>query len=162
MIKATSICIMISVVIASLLSPPARAQTGTDAVDAQMDEVRRTIIQKRDSALSVLLEMSDEQAAAFWPLQKSYDADLGKVSRSEEKLSREFRQMFGKLNVDSASDIAKRFFDLERERLSLQQSYFQRISDSVSPVIAVQFIQLQRQFETELRMEQMKAAPLAK
>ena len=101
-------------------------------------------------------------AAAFWPLQKSYDADLGKLSKAEQNLSREFRQSFGKLTAETASVIAERFFNLERERLSLQQSYFQRISESVSPVIAVQFIQLQRQFETELRMEQLKAAPLAK
>jgi hypothetical protein len=153
---------MVLVVIATILAPPAGAQSDTEAVEARMDEIRRTITQKRDSALSVLLELSEEQAAAFWPLQQSYDADLGKLSKAEQKLSREFRQSFGKLTAETASDIAERFFNLERERLSLQQSYFQRISESVTPVIAVQFIQLQRQFETELRMEQLKASPLAK
>jgi hypothetical protein len=153
---------MMSVVIATLLASPAGAQSDTQAVDSHIDEVRRTIIQKRDSALSVLLEMSDEQAAAFWPLQKGYDKDMMELGKTDQKLVREFRQAFGKLTAETASSIAERFFDLERDRLALQQKYFHQISESVSPVIAVQFIQLQRQFETELELERLKISPLAK
>ena len=63
--------------------------------------------------------------------------------------------------VEGVSELGQKFFDLEREHLELQQKYLKRISDAVSPVIAVQFIQLQRQFETELAMERMKYSPLA-
>jgi hypothetical protein len=46
-------------------------------------------------------------------------------------------------------------------RLEIQQSYLTQVYEEVSPVIAVQFIQLQRRFETELETERMKYSPIA-
>jgi hypothetical protein len=106
--------------------------------------------------------MNEQQAAAFRPLQKSYDESWKKLGEEDRKLFREFNEKLGKLTAESASSIADRVFNLERQRLTLQQTYFRKISDSVSPVIAAQFLQIQRQFETELQMAQMKATPLAK
>ena len=83
---------------------------------------------------------------------------LGKKDRA---LVRDFSEVFDKLTKDSAATMAERFFDLEQERLALQQKYFEQISAGVSPVVAVQFIQLQRRFETELEVERMKYSPIA-
>jgi hypothetical protein len=153
---------MVTVVIATILAPPAHGRSGAEALEARMAGVRREIMQKRDSALEVLLTMNAEQAAAFWPIQKSYDRELERPGKAEQELGREFSDNYDKLTAESAARIAERFFNLERERLSLQQNYFQQISEAVSPVIAVQLIQLQRQFETELELARMKAAPLAR
>ena len=131
------------------------------ALETHMQEVRKKAKQKRDSAIGVMLDMTTEQAKAFRPLMQEYDKELAKLGKSERELVREFNGIFGKLTAESAEAIGQKFFDLERKRLELQQNYLKRISDDVSPVIAVQFIQLQRQFETELAMERMKYSPLA-
>ena len=126
-----------------------------------MREVRKKAKQKRDSAIGVMMNMTAEQAKAFRPLQQEYDKELTKLGKSERDLVREFSEVYDKLTAETAEAIGQKFFDLEREHLELQQKYLKRISDAVSPVVAVQFIQLQRQFETELAMERMKYSPLA-
>ena len=114
-------------------------------------------------------DLSIGDALASWP-DKSvwvgfpssvYDFGLEAVQAYALDLLREFGKVFDKLDADTASDLARRFFTQERNRLSLQEATFKKIADQVSPVVAVQFIQLQRQFETELEMERMKLSPLA-
>jgi hypothetical protein len=131
------------------------------ALETHMQEVRKKAKQKRDSAIGVMLNMTADQAKAFRPLMQEYDKELSKLGKRERGFVREFSETFGKLTAESAEALGQKFFELQRERLELQQRYLKRISDAVSPVIAVQFIQLQRQFETELAMERMKYSPLA-
>ena len=143
------------------LTAPAVGQSDAAAFDAHMAKVRKKVTQKRDSALGTLLEMTAEQEKAFWPLQRAYDKELKRLGKTERGLLREFGEVFDQLDASTAAELSTRFFDLERERLELQQSYLKRISDAVSPVVAVQFIQLQRRFETELAMERMLYSPIA-
>lgn len=153
---------LVAVAVAATFCFDAPAQEDAQALETHMRSVRKKAEQKRDSAMSVMLQMSPEQAKIFQPLQKEYDKELKKLGKSERALVREFTEIHDQLTAESAESIGQRFFELERQRLELQQTYLKRISDEVSPVIAVQYIQLQRQFETELTMERMKYSPLAK
>lgn len=139
----------------------AQAQSDAQALEDHMRKVRSKVAQKRDSALKVLLEMTDEQAKAFWPLQKQYDKELKELWKVDRELTKDFNKVYKNMTTESAAEIGKRFFDLERDRLALQEKYLKLMSDQVSPVIATLFIQLERRFETELEMERMKYSPLA-
>jgi hypothetical protein len=144
-----------------VLAAPAAGQWDAQAFEDHMRQSRKKALEKRDSALSTLLDMSKEQSKIFRPVQQSYDRDLKALGKKQQALTREFGKIFDKLTADTASGIAEKFFELQRERLAIQQKYFKQISDEVSPVIAVQFTQLQRRFETEIDMERMKYSPLA-
>ena len=159
--KLPSICTLIVFLAAAAFPGQPQAQTDADALEDHMRQVRRKVAEKRDSAMSVLLQMTDEQAKAFRPLQKGYDKVLSQLGKKDRQLIREFSEVYDKLTAESAADIGTRFFDLARERLALQEKYLKQISDEVSPVIAVQFVQLQRRFETQLMIERMKYSPLA-
>jgi hypothetical protein len=137
------------------------AQSDAQALEEHMRQVQRKVAEKRDSAIDTLLVMTPEQTKAFRPLQQAYDKELKQLAKKDRALITEFSDNFDKLAAGSAADIGKRFFDLERERLALQERYLKQISDSVSPVVAVQFIQLQRRFEAQLVTERMKYSPLA-
>ena len=159
-LKSIAMMVMVVVVAATLCIGNALADD-LQALESHMQQARKKAIQKRDSAIAVMLNMTPEQAKAFRPLQQEYDKELKQLGKSERQVVREFSEIYDKLTAESAEAIGQKFFDLEREHLELQQKYLKRISDAVSPVIAVQFIQLQRQFETELAMERMKYSPLA-
>jgi hypothetical protein len=159
--KLISVCVAAAVVACLFAGTPVTAQSRTDALETHMKQVRAKVVQKRNSALNTILQLDDEQAKAFWPLQKAYDKELQRLGKLDRELVRQFGKIYDKLDATTSADIAARFFDLERDRLDLQQKYLKKVSEQVSPVIAVQFIQLQRQFEIELTMERMKYSPLA-
>jgi hypothetical protein len=133
----------------------------TGAMENHMRQVRSKAEQKMNSALGVILKMDEEQTRAFRPLRKEYDRELKKLGKLERGLVRDFSDSHKNLDAETATELGNRFFDLERQRLALQEEYLKAISEQVSPVVAVQFIQLQRKFETELALERMKYSPLA-
>ena len=128
-----SISVAVLVVFFVIFAGNAWAQNDTQALEDHMRAYRAKIGQKRDSALSTLLELTDEQAKIFWPLQKSYDKELKALAKKERALLRDFARVHDKLDPDSASEIGQRFFDLERERLALQEKYLKLVSDEVEP-----------------------------
>jgi hypothetical protein len=142
-------------------STTAQTPSNAEMVEEQMRQVRKQIKEKRDSALRTLLSLSPEQAQAFRPLQQAYDEELQAQGKKDLDLIREFSAAYDELDAAAAAELGKRFFELEREHLALQEKYLKKISDEVSPVVAVQFLQLQRQFEAELELERMKYMPLA-
>ncbi len=153
--------ILAAVARAGIFAGTALAQQNTQAVEDHMRAYRAKVLQKRDSAMTTLLDLSDDQNKAFRPLQKGYDKELKALAKRDRALLRDFGTVYDKLTAESASDIGRRFFDLKRERLALQEKYLNQISEQVSPVTAVLFIQLQRRFETQLETERMKYSPLA-
>ena len=58
-----------------------------------------------------------------------------------------------RLTVDLANDLAARSFDNDAKRNDLHRRYYERISSEISPVIAIQYLQLQGQFETMFDMK---------
>jgi hypothetical protein len=157
------ICVVVLVVLAvpGAVFAQSQAESDIDALEDHMKKVRAELVGKRDSALRALLVMTEEQDSVFRPLQQEYDRELKKLGKASRDMIREFGKVYDTLNARSAAEIAQRFFDLERDRLALQEKYYQRIADDVSPVIAVQFIQLQRRFEARYEVERQKYSPIA-
>ena len=51
--------------------------------------------------------------------------------------------------------------DLERKRTDLHEEYFNRMADEVSTVVAVQWLQLEGQFESMADVKIAEGVPLA-
>jgi hypothetical protein len=158
-----SIAPFLGVLIAIALAVPAQGQTDADAkaLEDYFKVVRGDIVKRRDSALRGILQLEEAEAKAFWPLKEQYDAELKKMSDVRLGLVREYAKVYDKLTAETANDLAARFLTLDEQRLALHRKYFKLMTEQVSPVIAVQFLQLQRQFETMADMKLATNAPLA-
>ncbi len=161
MIRVRSVCSPAVLALITFCIGSVHAQSDAEALETHMRAFRAKVIQKRDSSLRVLLDLTDEQEKTFRPLLKGYDKELKTLDKMDRKLIREFAGVYDNLTAETAADLSKRFFDLRRERLALQEKYLKQISDEVSPATAVLFIQLQRRFEAQLESERMKYSPLA-
>lgn len=139
----------------------AEAASQTQALEQYLKVIRGDLVAKRDSALKALLQLTENEAKMFWPLKEAYDADLKKLGEDRLELIREYGKVYDKLTPEKAQELAERSFALDEKRNALRRMYFKRISVGISPVIAVQFIQLQRQFETMGDLKVATNLPLA-
>jgi hypothetical protein len=130
-------------------------------MEAHFREIAKNLIARRDSAMSTLLQMSEEESAVFWPLKQEYDADMRGVYGDRLALIEEFSEVHDKLTGEVAGQLAGRYMALERRRIDLHEKYFSRMADEVSPVIAVQWLQLQGQFESMADVKISEGVPLA-
>jgi len=161
LIKSICVVVLVMLAVPGVVFAQSRAGSDIEALEDNMRQFRRKVMQRRDSAVSTLIELTDAQRKSFRPIQKEYDKEMKQLGKEERMLTREFAEIYDRLNAGTAEDIGRRFFELQRGRLGIQEKYLKRISDEISPVAAVLFIQLQRRFEAELESERMKYSPLA-
>jgi len=119
------------------------------------------IAAKRDSALSTLIELTPEETQLFWPIKKAYDAEFRKLLDARFELLGEFDAVHDKLTAETATALAERALKLDEQRTDLHRRYFKKMSDEISPVVAVQYLQLQSQFETMADIKIATHVPLA-
>ena len=145
------------------LAAEGRVDSGAQAkaLDAYLEAIKDDLTEGRDAALSVVLKVDDAQAKELKKFKKAYDKESGKISKESEKLLLEYRDVHTKLTAAKAEDLAERFFALDEQRTALHRKYVKTMSDEMSPVIAIQFMQVQYRFETMANLKASTYVPLA-
>ena len=148
-----------------ILSAPAGAQMDApaqeDVLEKYLNAVGQDLGARRDSALLALLELSEEEKKVFLPILRDYDKELDALFDARLKVLREFSAIHDKLTDEKATELAEQALDLGEARSALHRKYFRLISEKVSPIVAVQFLQLQSQFETMADLKIATNVPLA-
>lgn len=161
MIKIKTLFIATAVAALSLAMPVQAQDAGKEHLEKYFQAIGADLSARRDSAMSVMIQLDDEQKKAFWPIKKQYDEALRAIFMERFQLISDFDAVHDKLNASNSAKIAERAFALEDKRTALHRQYFKLMSEQVSPVVAVQYIQLQSQFETMADTKVGAIAPLA-
>ncbi len=123
--------------------------------------LRQDLKDRRNAALRGVLKLDTQQIRDFAPLQTAYDEELAGIDDDRRALLEDFIATHDNLTAVRAESLADRFFRLEKRGIGLREKYFRRISDQVSTVTAVQFLQLQRQFEMLGAVKLSSRTPIA-
>jgi Spy/CpxP family protein refolding chaperone len=147
------------------LSHPAQAAGPQDpanqALEDHLKAARGDIMQRRDSAVRTLIKLEGDQAKTFAQLMAQYDAELKKIGEARRALLREYAKVYKNPSPDQAKDMAIRSIKLDEDRNALRRKYFDLMADKVSVLVAGQFLQLERQFETLMDVQTQSIVPLA-
>lgn len=167
-IKMLGLCVLlIGTALAWIPGQPARAgekaqaPTQDQLLEEYFEVLRGDLTLRRDSALRALIQLKEGEAEPFWALQKAYDAELAQIGEKRVALARKYAAHHAELTDEQATGLAQKFLALDDERNALRRKYLEKISADVSPIVAVQFLQLQRQFETMADLKVATNAPLA-
>jgi hypothetical protein len=139
----------------------AQQPTEAEMLEDQLKVIRGDITQRRDSALSTLIQLEGEQAKTFRSIVAEYDGELKKFGEGRRKLLMEYAKNYKNLSPEAAKDLAARSLALDDQRNALRRKTFERMAKEISPIVAVQFLQLQRQFETMADVKLATIVPLA-
>src|SRR5712672_1095114 len=81
--------------------------------ESEIALLRADIQTKKTDILQQNLALSDEQAKAFWPLQRSYENDLSKLGDQRLQVIREYAKTWDNLTDETAKDLGKRLLDYQ-------------------------------------------------
>jgi hypothetical protein len=151
----------IGCIVALALTTAATPVAADEQLDNLIQTLRSDLGQRRNSALSTLVKLEGEQKKAFWALTGAYDKELRKITERRVALIKEFSGIASDPTPEQARSIADRSFDISDARTALHRKFFHKIADEISVVAAVQFIQLQSQFETMADAKIAASVPLA-
>jgi len=151
----------VGVALAQVPVPEKGSDAEQETLESYLKLVRGDLEARRDSALQGLLHLSATEAKAFAPLKQGYDQELRGIGNRRLAAIDDYVKVSSKLTPEDARRLGEVFHQLDVDRLNLRKKYFDRVSKDVSPVAAVQFMQIERQFETMGDLKLATRMPIA-
>jgi hypothetical protein len=159
--KATFLAAALVAVIAVGNPGIALAQASETAEIDQMIELARVDLKKqRVKVVGDAMEFSGDEAAAFWPIYKEYEAEFTRQGDARLALIKDYAEHASAMTDEKAAELGKSALDLEAERTALKRKYFEKIAKAMSPMVAVRFIQVENQLEALIDLQIAAQVPL--
>jgi enoyl-CoA hydratase/carnithine racemase len=135
---------------------PAHAQ---DA--GQTQSVRADLQAERTKLIAANLQLTEPEAAKFWPLYNEYRAKHSQLDDRAIALVDDFAANYDALSEEKAKELLKRQFDLEDDRLKLRRSYLGKFEKVVPPKKVARYYQIERKLDAMVAYEAARSIPLA-
>jgi hypothetical protein len=107
----------------------------------------------RTKIITHVMQFSDKDAAAFWPVYRKYEADTIKLNDQRVAIIKEYASSFASLTDPQASSLTSRALDFERQRADLDRKYFKDFSKVLPGVVVARFFQLQHRLNLLVDLE---------
>src|SRR4051812_36618639 len=131
---------------AAAQSPPASEKDARTLNLAAYAELLRSDVRVQKVAiLSELMEFTPAEDAAFWPVYREYDAEMSALGDERVALIAEYAAGYAALTDAMADKLAAKALELESRRQATKAKYFDRLKTTLSPRMALRFLQVEHQ-----------------
>jgi hypothetical protein len=110
----------------------------------------------------VNMQLTEEEGKKYWPIYDEYFDQRGKIMDERVEMYKMIAEKYGSMTEDDADKIADTFFDLEQKLSKLEKDTYNKIKDALSSLRAIQFLQIQRQIDTIVKLQVSAQFPLLK
>ncbi|MFC1765572.1 hypothetical protein ACFL6U_26300 [Planctomycetota bacterium] len=124
--------------------------------------VRSDLRMQKAYILAQNMELTDDEAVEFWPLQRDYQTELSKLYDQRLLLTRQFLDAYDTLTEAGANELAEQVLSLEESRIKLKREYFPKFSEVITARKAFRFFQIENQINTAIDLRLAAALPLIK
>jgi hypothetical protein len=145
---------LVSVIVFGILAFNVSAQ-GAD----EMAEIRQILGKEKKDLIKQFMNLNEADAAKFWPLYDQYSEKRTSIANDRISLLKDYVNGYDGMTEELASSLGKKYFKNESANLKLQQKYFKKISKSVSPMKAMQFMQAENYIQTTIKSALQDAIP---
>jgi len=129
------------------------------------DETRLTyevLTSEWDGLIGGVLKLTDEEAAAFWPLYAEYKAAKRELWNKRIDLIKMYLGSYDDMSPEMARLLLDQSFNLDKQMVDLELAWAGRFDDVLPPNKVVRLFQAENKLETTLEAEVVKDVPLAK
>lgn len=141
--------------IGSLVSAAAAADMPQSAATAEdmplstiLELVRTDLKVEKVEIVSEVMELTVDEADAFWDVYRAYDARMSLYWEARLALAMRYADNFASLTDEVVEELAVRAIELETLRYSLKIEYFARMRAAASARTALRFFQLEEQLQS--------------
>ena len=149
---------------AALGAAPLAAQQAQPAESAGMHQllelVRSDFRTQKVAIVTAAMPFTEQQAAAFWPIYRQYEAELTTLWDQRLALIKDYGQSYQAMTDAKATQLAETALRLEDDQVKLRKKYFDRISKAVGPVLGARFLQVENQIAALVSLQIAEEVPL--
>ena len=143
-------------------SAPATAadRTAGAITDQQLALLRKDIRSIKKQLIASNLNLTDNEAASFWPVYEQYSADFGKINDTRAAIIKEYSEGYGTLTDDQADSLIRRWLDTDISAAQLRQKYVPIMRKVLPGKKAATFFQLDRRISMMIDVQVTSQLPL--
>jgi hypothetical protein len=139
------------------------AQTQKEmSLNDYIDLAKEDLAVQSKKLMMVNMQLTEEEGAKYWPIYDEYFAERSKIMDEKIAMIGTIVKKYGSLTEKDASDLAKTFFDIEKKQLELKEKTYKKIEKEISGLRGIQFLQIQGQIDTILKLQISSQFPLLK
>ena len=136
---------------------PAQAQVRDETILTY-----QVLSEEWDNLIGGVLDLSEEEAAAFWPLYREYSTAKGMLWEERIDVIAMFLTGYDTMGADIARGLLRASFDIDEKMLTLERAYAEKFDDVLPLNKVVRLFQAENKLETTMMMELARDIPLAK
>lgn len=121
------------------------------SLNDELSYIRNVFGKEKKDLVRQFMSLNDEESAKFWPIYEEYTAKQKSLADDRIATIADYAKQYSGLTNDQAKALAGRIMKNDMAVLKLQQKYFKKISKSLSPLKAVQFMQADQYIQTTIK-----------
>ncbi len=141
---------------------PTAADTKDANLRAYVELLRSDVRAQKVAFITELMEFSEADDKAFWPIYRAYDTELSAINDERVTGIEEYARSYGKLDDALADKLATKALELEGRRTALKQKYYDRFKTAMSATTAARFLQLENQLLLIIDLQIASSLPIVK
>ena len=106
------------------------------------------------------LRLTDKEAAVFRPVYRGYEGDRKRLDDARRRLLKDYADNYGRMTDAKASELIRRRFELEGQRVALEKAYFKRLKKVLPGKTVARFFQLEYRFGLMMELKTTSEIPL--
>ena len=141
---------------------PTAADTRDANLRAYVELLRSDVRAQKVAFITELMEFSEADDKAFWPIYRDYDTELSAINDERVTGIEEYARNYDKVSDALADKLAMKALELEGRRTGLKQKYYERFKTALSATTAARFLQVENQLQLIIDLQIASSLPIVK
>jgi hypothetical protein len=138
---------------------PANAQ---DRPADNMQVVREAARSQKKLLVAQNMQLTESEAAAFWPIYERYQNDLSKLNDQTITLIETYAKNYQSMSDTMAQKLLEDFLSLEEQRAKLNRAYVPELRKALPAIKVARYCQLENKFRAVVNYDLAAQIPLIK
>jgi hypothetical protein len=136
-----------------------QAQTASD-----MEILRQKLKADKKLVVAEVMQLTEAEAAGFWPVYDAYQTDLGQLNTQLGQLIKSYAEAYrtDTLTNDKAQALAEEALKIEQGEVDMKRAYLPKLSAVVPMVKAARYLQVETKIRAVLKFDLAAEIPLVK
>ncbi len=129
-------------------------------VRSEIELTRQQIQTERQALVAEAMELTDEQAAAFWPVYRDYRNELAPVGDRHVELILGYAERFGAVTDEYANQMLEDHLNIQSKKLEIQKMYVSRFLGVLQPMLVARFYQIENKLDAIIAFDLALSVPV--
>lgn len=130
------------------------------AQEEYMELLRSDVKTQRVAIVTEVMQLKGEEADKFWQVYRDYEYAGSKIGDQRVALIKDYAAAYETMTDEKAGELMGRAFEIDQQRLALEQEYYKKFEEAVGPITAAKFMQVDNQLGLLIDLQISQSLPL--